>query len=1047
MPSEIKILAGDVFSSDADALLISIDDDRYSVQQVQKKLKEHWRIDIPIFGTIPIGDFVTTPVSNSIRKNNANPTNFLLLTNFGTDTKHRLTNLADFITQLVVFSKNTPNVRDIAIQMDASWADKDMTRYLFNHLYNKFISQANNGCSIELFFDNPQDASRMIAFQAEYLATRNNQIKLRREYNTDNAKDKLLSKKYYILRGFAERGRELIDPSRSLLIDHDGERTAETFRELPVGSLIFLSSSVSSSMDFFPVSAIGEVIENLDSKLKINWFSEGFTGKVKNRNYPLRSINEVNMEYEKREMYELLKGSFFTEFNDEPMLSESQIKAPRKNVDLANDYEIGEDYLDIADDVDAFSRIIAIRDLRPPLAIALCGKWGSGKSFFIGKMIDKITALSSGDNDFFCKGIAHIEFNAWSYLDSNLWAGLVTRIFNGINQYVNKYIMSEAFREKIKNDLDRKVSLSHQSIFKMESEKIEISKRLEKLKTDRDELDERLKKDIMKLRNKSFTAFLKTALEGFQVEKQINSALAQNESAKEVSAYIRSHFPDELWADSKWIHKQVSWWNVFFRDFFSRKRILLNILVLILIMLLLYFVPQFLEGLTSLLRMVNIDFNKQTWAWIALSATIATNAINSYKKIHPLFAALWQVKKRYIEQVEETKHRWYQDNDTLSVQIVIDQQDLKEFDEELDQTRAELAKVEFRLLNRLNTEAFQNFIKDKTSENGYRRHQGIVATIRDDFESLSGLFEQYVVEHQKNPEEGSNDIPLERIVLYIDDLDRCDESRVLEVLEAVHLIMALNLFVVVVGIDPTRVKSDLANQLRGRGSHQDHNLPSKYLEKIFQVPFQLNKPSDASVKKMLDKLLQPKQLEPTPKTTVVEGEKEQDILESILEEASNNKNVKTATTTITLAQINEKLTLNSEEIQRIGDFSKLIGSNPRSVKRFVNILRIIRAHAVPVENSQLPDKVKNEIVLFLLALSTGPYQVLYRPLTEFLNDNRVGSLSDFIESVSNPEMQALKNSLSEFLGTDLQKELLMAPIEMFAEHNILVRRFSFEDMG
>ncbi len=46
------------------------------------------------------------------------------------------------------------------------------------------------------------------------------------------------------------------------------------------------------------------------------------------------------------------------------------------------------------------------------------------------------------------------------------------------------------------------------------------------------------------------------------------------------------------------------------------------------------------------------------------------------------------------------------------------------------------------------------------------------------------------------------DLPeLNRIVLYIDDLDRCPPKRVVEVLQAVHLLLAFELFVVVVGVD------------------------------------------------------------------------------------------------------------------------------------------------------------------------------------------------------------------------------------------------------
>jgi hypothetical protein len=43
---------------------------------------------------------------------------------------------------------------------------------------------------------------------------------------------------------------------------------------------------------------------------------------------------------------------------------------------------------------------------------------------------------------------------------------------------------------------------------------------------------------------------------------------------------------------------------------------------------------------------------------------------------------------------------------------------------------------------------------------------------------------------------------LSRIVLYIDDLDRCPEKLVVEVLRAVHLLLAFDLFVCVVAVDP-----------------------------------------------------------------------------------------------------------------------------------------------------------------------------------------------------------------------------------------------------
>jgi KAP family P-loop domain len=89
---------------------------------------------------------------------------------------------------------------------------------------------------------------------------------------------------------------------------------------------------------------------------------------------------------------------------------------------------------------------------------------------------------------------------------------------------------------------------------------------------------------------------------------------------------------------------------------------------------------------------------------------------------------------------------------------------------------------------------------------------------------------------------------IERIILYIDDLDRCPEDKVVDVLLAIHLLLAFRLFVVVVGVDSRwllhslRLNSDVfeenANALQTDRAHWQ-STPLNYLEKIFQIPFAL----------------------------------------------------------------------------------------------------------------------------------------------------------------------------------------------------------------
>jgi hypothetical protein len=112
--------------------------------------------------------------------------------------------------------------------------------------------------------------------------------------------------------------------------------------------------------------------------------------------------------------------------------------------------------------------------------------------------------------------------------------------------------------------------------------------------------------------------------------------------------------------------------------------------------------------------------------------------------------------------------------------------------------------------------------------------------------------------------------PIQRIILYIDDLDRCRPARVVEVLEAVHLLLAFPLFVVVVGVDPRWLRHSLTQHypytLAPAGRHVVHDpyngpslvsTPQDYLEKIFQIPFALRPVEEDGYRNMVGDLLKP----------------------------------------------------------------------------------------------------------------------------------------------------------------------------------------------
>jgi hypothetical protein len=197
------------------------------------------------------------------------------------------------------------------------------------------------------------------------------------------------------------------------------------------------------------------------------------------------------------------------------------------------------------------------------------------------------------------------------------------------------------------------------------------------------------------------------------------------------------------------------------------------------------------------------------------------------------------------------------------------------------------------------------FIRDKLASGDYAKHLGLIATIRKDFQQLAQLmaevdeekevredYRRALEEHKKRLEEllaaaeddgvlskeetarlRSKTAPPEarlftRIILYVDDLDRCPPDKVVDVLQAIHLLLYFPLFVVVVAVDARWVSRSLRDQFPellaeniisarrvprdrdtqhrgasdGRAGSLRAELPAAatshdYLEKIFQIPY------------------------------------------------------------------------------------------------------------------------------------------------------------------------------------------------------------------
>jgi hypothetical protein len=128
-------------------------------------------------------------------------------------------------------------------------------------------------------------------------------------------------------------------------------------------------------------------------------------------------------------------------------------------------------------------------------------------------------------------------------------------------------------------------------------------------------------------------------------------------------------------------------------------------------------------------------------------------------------------------------------------------------------------------------------LEDDPETQALEAQLSLIGKTRRLFQAVDAIAQK---ERKKEPSERDKGVP-DRIILYIDDLDRCSEEQVYNALQAIHLLLAFELFVVVVGVDITRVQAALARVATGLSlTAESGKLTAQYLDKIFQIAFWLS---------------------------------------------------------------------------------------------------------------------------------------------------------------------------------------------------------------
>jgi len=602
------------------------------------------------------------------------------------------------------------------------------------------------------------------------------------------------------------------------------------------------------------------------------------------------------------------------------------------------------DPLGIRPDVASFATLLASKSLEPPLSIGLFGPWGSGKTTFLKRLrytIDERTKQAKASRAAqqetpYVANVVHVEFNAWHFAEDALISSLVDTIVKELRAFIkNDYPVVGTALANLKSETvehtRRKVELAKQN---------EATAR-QAVATAKNALsggEEEARKKAVSLNTTIETIWKATVeavdkdpavIESGVIERVGNTVKNLDELQTQLNA-IRAR-PARLLSELGWARTLL----------FAGMVIALPILASWLVSRL-FENGLVLSGVASLGTLLTA---------VVVWLRFASEAVGKVDK------AITKVVQTYENKINndpgvKSAQKQLQDATVAAAQHA----------ETLAEAERALRKAEAEADEAVLPKQMLTLVSSRVEDMSYAKELTTISVARGDLQTLSRIL--------RDQGDGASNAagsvrPVDRVVLYVDDLDRCRPEDVVRVLQVVHMLLAFELFAVVIAVDARWIEECLKQsykwlapagaspmaivtdaEISGRITPQD------YLEKIFQISFWLEPMTAARGAEYLKSLVRTSRRV----TSVVAG--------------TAGPLVETQTrATPTDA---ERIDILSIELDYMRALAAYIGPSPRRVKRLVNSYRLLKAR---LSEPQLRDFVtdrKSEDG----SLRSGPYQLV-----------------------------------------------------------------------
>ena len=720
----------------------------------------------------------------------------------------------------------------------------------------------------------------------------------------------------------------------------------------------------------------------------------------------------------------------------------------RYDSDLAK----GTDRLGVTRFATAFAAVIAHPDTKPPLAVGVFGDWGSGKSFFM-QLIENQTARIvelPQEPRIFCRKIAAIWFNAWHYAEANLLASLVHTIFTGLHKSMGGETGGNEELERILDSLEvaqtsarelREEVAEAKTRQDQCAEQVELARsHYEQAQSGRLDLDAALRKirvDLLKgVEWNDAPEVLEKHLGMTGLKGRLKDASLPVEEIRKLVAEVIA-VAEQTRSAWIWLSRASIPWPL----------VGLIVAVLVIGMVVAFQLqhvgswPAVAAAVTEFTAIVGV-----ATGWVRRVTGKVAAGLNVFSGVRSRIDDLLVTEREAVREAQVALE---------AAKTALEQKQAAHAAAE-----REVAQVQRELKEWTPSRRIARLIEERLEGKDYEEYLGLVTAVRRDFIKLSSLLSEVAGDVL------SETTPPDRVVLYIDDRDRCPSDQVVRVLETIHLLLNTDLFVVVVGVDVRWAAQSLhekyANHLMAgtfesrseRNAAVSANHPKlerasalDYLEKIFQIPFWLPPMEEEASRTMIGSLV----------PRIREVETAGDALTSETEEPHPTPAPQQPTDESSPAQPQPNggsqadavlsLEILEEERNFMLSLAGAVGKSPRRLKRFVNTYRILKASCNALERAEFVlDGGKSGqylAAMTLLAIVTGaPGSVL--ELLNTLRDASRGTLTGqrarLEEAASAEEQQYVKEAFDAYLGWEGNANATVDDFRYWAPR---VARFSF----